>query len=575
MLVASETFDCLLRDVDRCGLEYRRPELRSLAEELRNERGDPRLRLLVLGEFGVGKSLLINSLLGEAALVTGPAPTTPLLCELRHGEACEVALVTPEGLEERGSLDLLSRADRARHTRACLYLPAAWLRDFVMVDTPGLGDLDEVASEMIAAEIPAADVILFVLHAQTGVRQTERRFLERQVLPQDRARLLFVLNQIDWIVHEEREPLLEYVRGRLATIAPRVSLFPYSAMEAVRARDPAMSGYNALAAFLRDEVLVDRRRLRQAGLLARVRQGLGATRVALDAEAAATKARAADLVRRQAEWDARRALFEARLEEVKTRAAEHLNLLAEEIGSGLDALRLRLEECLPELVGDADAETLRRTLPGYLDHVIRGFLDRQQAALRGRLLDVMATVDREVVVAVQAAGGAAGPAGPVAPEAVVLQPPLVQYDPLTRTSRHAAVSGMFALLIGQPAGTGFVALAASEVMRRMGMRHQEAADRARLIAGGQRAASECIARARDHLRETLDAFRQDLLNTVDRYGDERRRQLAEALERAPQDAAPHDAPGPAARAAVGALLERVAALEAALRLPSGTEVAAA
>ena len=66
--------------------------------------------------------------------------------------------------------------------------------------------------------MPRADVIVFVLHAQAALKRSERRFFSERLLRQDRAKVVFLLNQIDHLQPEEVAELEGYVRRQLATL---------------------------------------------------------------------------------------------------------------------------------------------------------------------------------------------------------------------------------------------------------------------------------------------------------------------------------------------------------------------
>src|SRR5579864_5476421 len=62
---------------------------------------DRTLTVLVLGEFNRGKSALVNSMLGEAWLPTGVAPTTHVVTEVRFGAEERIELHYRDGVRQR------------------------------------------------------------------------------------------------------------------------------------------------------------------------------------------------------------------------------------------------------------------------------------------------------------------------------------------------------------------------------------------------------------------------------------------------------------------------------------------
>src|SRR5439155_23490493 len=108
----------------------------------------------------------------------------------------------------------------------------------------GLGEPADQAAELVYEELPRADLIVFVLHAQAALKRTERLFLAETILERDRGKVVFLLNQIDLVPEEEAAELESYVRRQLVPPMPRPPiLLKYSALEALRGR---LAGDNAL-----------------------------------------------------------------------------------------------------------------------------------------------------------------------------------------------------------------------------------------------------------------------------------------------------------------------------------------
>lgn len=171
--------------------------------------------VVVVGEFNSGKSTLINSLLGGRYLKEGVTPTTASVQLLRHGDQDQAR--TREGFDERS-------------------LPVEFLRDTLLVDTPGTNALDQRHEAITTEFVPRADLVLFVTSADRPFSESERRFL-RQVRDWGK-KLVFAVNKVDILRdEEERVQVIQWVtegaRDLLAVTSP---VFPVAARPALEAR---------------------------------------------------------------------------------------------------------------------------------------------------------------------------------------------------------------------------------------------------------------------------------------------------------------------------------------------------
>jgi uncharacterized membrane protein len=155
---------------------------------------DGRLEIVVCGEFKVGKSMLINALLGQADLVPVDFDiATSTIIMIRNGDEPKAFVVTADGGEpfEIRLSDIsrwASEKDRsAVEEPAAMILvevPSPFLSDsLILVDTPGISGLSRTHSEITFTELAKADLVLFVAEAQRPLTRHELAFIEDRILP--------------------------------------------------------------------------------------------------------------------------------------------------------------------------------------------------------------------------------------------------------------------------------------------------------------------------------------------------------------------------------------------------------
>jgi small GTP-binding protein len=242
--VLPESAEALLRE-ERGILEELRALLARLGARLPAEEAlqraaeqlDELFLLVVVGEFNSGKSALINALLGLPALEEGVTPTTSRIALLRHG---------PE---------LRRSTDRAGVDR--LEAPVDFLRELVLVDTPGTNAVLREHETVTRDFVPRCDLVLFVTSADRPFTESERSFL--QAVREWGKRIVVVVNKVDLLEREqELAQVVEFVRQQTRALlgGAEPQIFPVSARRAARAKaadDPealAASGLPGLEAYL-------------------------------------------------------------------------------------------------------------------------------------------------------------------------------------------------------------------------------------------------------------------------------------------------------------------------------------
>jgi small GTP-binding protein len=219
--------------------------VRDLAEFLRDER----LRVVIFGEFSVGKSTLINALMGKSALPAKAMPTTGHVTRIRFGEREGVVVTLADGrvefcpLEQLGSFVTLDMHSRAREGIDALevVIRSPLLRDgLTLIDTPGINDA-ETQTRRAERAVMGADLVLLVLRANQmlGAEMRQRaavwmaRTLGKPVVP--------ILNGLNQVEERDRNELRRLLAGwARATLAPALGK-PFYEVNAIGALRHALN----------------------------------------------------------------------------------------------------------------------------------------------------------------------------------------------------------------------------------------------------------------------------------------------------------------------------------------------
>ncbi|WP_159885774.1 dynamin family protein [Paenibacillus puerhi] len=196
----------------------------------------------VLGEFKRGKSSFINTLLGRELLRTDLLPATAVLHMLEYGDEEEYDIIYLDGtihtqpLDEEGLAELAVGGsiapEQVRYVRVKLNSPL--LRDgLVLIDTPGVNDMNQARAEVTYTILPNCDAALFLLDAAAPLTRSEADFLKTKVLQHKLSDLLFILSKSDRLDEEELGDALEGASGRIREVLGRtVPVLPFSSREA-------------------------------------------------------------------------------------------------------------------------------------------------------------------------------------------------------------------------------------------------------------------------------------------------------------------------------------------------------
>jgi predicted GTPase len=264
---------------------YDRSDLDARLQQARARLLDERVRVLVVGEFKQGKSLLVNGLVKAPVCPVHDDMATSVPTVVRYADAPVATLVrvlNSEGEDLSGRrtervevpVDKLAEhvsengnpGNKEGWSYAEVGLPRRVLTGGLeLVDTPGVGGLNSVHGAATMAMLPSADAVLLVSDASQEYTAPELEFLRQatKVCPN----VACVLTKID--LYSEWRRIAELNRAHLATVDIDAQLMSVSStlrVHSINVKDAELdteSGFPTLISYLRECVVG------QADLLAR------------------------------------------------------------------------------------------------------------------------------------------------------------------------------------------------------------------------------------------------------------------------------------------------------------------
>ena len=287
--------------VERCLVATRAADRQDLTDRLsatQNRLADSDVRVLVVGEFKQGKSMLINAILGAAVCPIDDDLATAVPTVIRHGPETTAALVfgdsrtinneeertRPSAPERRRSVPVseltayITEAGNPENERrlshAEVTVPRKLLQGgMVLVDTPGVGGINSAHATATLSALVAADAMLLVSDAAQEYSEPEIEFLNqaRRLCPN----VACVLTKID--LYPDWRHIAELDRAHLETAgisAPLLCVSSSLRSHALAAKDRELnnqSGFPTLIGYLQNDILAKSAELSKNSVLNDIR----------------------------------------------------------------------------------------------------------------------------------------------------------------------------------------------------------------------------------------------------------------------------------------------------------------
>jgi len=186
--------------------------------------------IAVVGQFSVGKSALLNALLGQEILATRKVESTKILTRIRHcalAQDAKVILTLKDG--QKNTLPLTNVSDLQKYTTfqgegitdsiqyVDVYWPVHFLnKELVLIDTPGANSLTASAFQTTREQLKSSSAIIYLFMGTKGLDAEDYAIIEEYVAC--KKKVFLVGTHVDQLTQEQWLEVEAEVKKRIAQI---------------------------------------------------------------------------------------------------------------------------------------------------------------------------------------------------------------------------------------------------------------------------------------------------------------------------------------------------------------------
>lgn len=210
-------------------------------EDLIDKIENQKITISVIGQFKRGKSMLVNSILGDKILPIGIVPVTAVVTTIEHGEKAATVrfdngIIKEIPFEEMSEyINEQSNTDNHLGVRqVAVYSPAEFLEGGItLVDTPGVGSVHQKNTDEAYSFVKESDAVIFMLSVDSPINQIEVEFLKNA--KEYASKFYFVVNKIDTIDEDDLKDYVNYCRDLIKKLmeVDDIQLFTVSAKKGI------------------------------------------------------------------------------------------------------------------------------------------------------------------------------------------------------------------------------------------------------------------------------------------------------------------------------------------------------
>ena len=242
------------------------------------------IKVVLMGEVKAGKSTLINSILGRELSRTSVLEATSAIYHFYYSEAEECSIITKNGRFKVQDIDKLiemleEKSEDTAFINECtnieigLNLPI--LKQFDLIDTPGLGTVTDSNEEITKRYIPWSDIVVWVFNSNYIGQQNIRNYIF-DIKDQGKD-IIGVLNRIDE-VNATPEEVKESAKRDMPEVNTYIPLSAYEELQKMLKGEEAEGTKGLLEtikAQIGDDIEKKKREVVSQSLLALIEREMG------------------------------------------------------------------------------------------------------------------------------------------------------------------------------------------------------------------------------------------------------------------------------------------------------------
>lgn len=377
-----------------------------LVNSVRGHLGSSKLRLLILGSIGSGRSSLANLILGQPELLPiSPIPKKPLSLNISQGEHSKAEALTRLGTKQPITNANLRSFLTNAETDLSKYISLDIKASSDLLDTSEL-KLETISSDKSATDwkeiLAAADYILLVLKATALLSEQEKRFLRDILHPYfGLERVAIVINQIDLVEEEERESVAERVRTFLGNFESQPLLLQLSASQSLKRLgsedEPVGSGQEALMSLIKEDLVEKYSTLKLTAVEHAAKLCLSHLEEEAGRQNALLNTSDADLEKINSKFNKQDSQIQERIGRMQHRSSTYIQtLLREQFFRDVEGFSNAMREQLPaEIMAVQDVSAIKKNIMAYMEALWTEFFNARVSELRGEIMKEIRSIERD------------------------------------------------------------------------------------------------------------------------------------------------------------------------------------